>query len=130
LVLAASSFAVQNSSRAAAASELFIVSQLSCITCCVALRCAAARQGCNRTSLQCVPLYDTLGEKAIEYVMSHSETKFVVAAGSKLAGLAKSLKGFKGKLLGVAYWGPAPEEAKQVSCTGEECALGRECNSS
>jgi long-subunit acyl-CoA synthetase (AMP-forming) len=70
-----------------------------------------------------VPLYDTLGEKAIEYVMSHSETKFVVAAGSKLAGLAKSLKGFKGKLLGVAYWGPAPEEAKQVSCTGIATAL-------
>jgi hypothetical protein len=73
-------------------------------------------QGCNRTSLHCVPLYDTLGEKAIEYVMTHSETKFVVAAGSKLAGLAKSLKGFSGKLLGVAYWGPAPEEAKNVSC--------------
>jgi long-chain acyl-CoA synthetase len=64
-----------------------------------------------------VPLYDTLGEKAIEYVLGHSETKFVVAAGSKLAGLAKSLKGFKGKLLGVAYWGDAPEEAKQVSRT-------------
>ncbi|KAF6251919.1 acetyl-CoA synthetase-like protein [Scenedesmus sp. NREL 46B-D3] len=71
-------------------------------------------QGCNRTSLQCVPLYDTLGEKAIEYVMTHSETKFVVADGSKLAGLAKSLKGFQGQLLGVAYWGAAPEEAKQA----------------
>lgn len=61
-----------------------------------------------------MPLYDTLGESAIEYVMAHSETKFVVAAGSKLASLAKSLQGFKGQLLGVAYSGDAPEAAKQV----------------
>lgn len=73
-------------------------------------------QGCNRTSLQCVPLYDTLGDKAIEYVLGHSEAKFVVAAGAKLAGLAKSLKGVKGQLLGVAYWGEAPQEAQNVSC--------------
>uniref|UniRef100_A0A383V8E2 AMP-dependent synthetase/ligase domain-containing protein n=1 Tax=Tetradesmus obliquus TaxID=3088 RepID=A0A383V8E2_TETOB len=71
-------------------------------------------QGCNRTSLQCVPLYDTLGDKAIEYVLGHSEAKFVVAAGAKLAGLAKSLKGVKGQLLGVAYWGEAPQEAQNA----------------
>lgn len=65
-------------------------------------------------SLECVPLYDTLGETAIEYVMTHSETKFVCAAGSKLAGLAKALSKFSGQLVGVAYWGEAPKEAVEV----------------
>jgi long-chain acyl-CoA synthetase len=59
-------------------------------------------------------LYDTLGDSAIQFVMNHSETKFVSAAGSKLAPLAKALKGVNNKLLGVVYWGDAPEEAKQV----------------
>ncbi|KAF8060014.1 LACS4 [Scenedesmus sp. PABB004] len=78
-----------------------------------------AMQGCNRTSLECVPLYDTLGESAIEYVLSHSETRFVVAQGAKLPGLAKALRGFKGELLGVAYWGDAPDGAVEaVSACG------------
>jgi long-chain acyl-CoA synthetase len=29
-------------------------------------------QACNRMNLYCVPLYDTLGENAIEYIMKHS----------------------------------------------------------
>eukprot|EP00879_Flechtneria_rotunda_P001890 GHRR01002062.1.p1 GENE.GHRR01002062.1~~GHRR01002062.1.p1 ORF type:complete len:668 (+),score=222.63 GHRR01002062.1:317-2320(+) len=73
-----------------------------------------AMQGCNRTSLECVPLYDTLGDSAIEYVLKHSETRFVVAAGSKLPGLVKTLHAFKGQLLGVAYWGAAGEKDKQA----------------
>eukprot|EP00878_Enallax_costatus_P005018 GHUV01005278.1.p1 GENE.GHUV01005278.1~~GHUV01005278.1.p1 ORF type:complete len:528 (+),score=95.01 GHUV01005278.1:432-2015(+) len=68
-------------------------------------------QGCNRTSLECVPLYDTLGENAIEFVMKHSETKFVCAAGDKLKGLAKAVNKFSDQLIGVAYWGDAPQEA-------------------
>ncbi len=30
-------------------------------------------QACNRMSMQCVPLYDSLGENAIEYIVNHSE---------------------------------------------------------
>ncbi len=29
-------------------------------------------QACNRQSVYCVPLYDTLGENAIEYIINHS----------------------------------------------------------
>lgn len=71
-------------------------------------------QGCNRTSLECVPLYDTLGDTAIEFVMKHSETKFVCSAGDKLQGLAKGITKFSKQLVGVVYWGEAPKEAIEV----------------
>lgn len=32
-------------------------------------------QACNRMSYQCVPLYDTLGENAVEYIINHSEVR-------------------------------------------------------
>lgn len=31
-----------------------------------------AMQACNRMNLYCVPLYDTLGENAIDYIVAHS----------------------------------------------------------
>lgn len=31
-----------------------------------------AMQACNRMNLYCVPLYDTLGENAIDYIVEHS----------------------------------------------------------
>jgi long-chain acyl-CoA synthetase len=34
-----------------------------------------AMQGCNRMSLVCVPIYDTLGENAVEYIINHSGAK-------------------------------------------------------
>ena len=47
----------------------------------------------------CVPLYDTLGENAVEYIIGHAETRFVLAAGAKLATLAKAVVkvGLKGR---------------------------------
>lgn len=32
-----------------------------------------AMQACNRQSAWCIPLYDTLGENAIEYIVNHAE---------------------------------------------------------
>lgn len=34
-------------------------------------------QACNRQNLYCVPLYDSLGENAIEFIINHSETSAV-----------------------------------------------------
>ena len=41
--------------------------------------------------MYCVPLYDSLGEHAIEYIIKHSESTIVFAQAAKLATLAKSL---------------------------------------
>jgi long-subunit acyl-CoA synthetase (AMP-forming) len=61
-----------------------------------------------------VPLYDTLGETAIEFIMNHAEIKFVVGNAAKLPAVLKALKGFKGQLKGIAYWGTAPADVVKV----------------
>ncbi len=38
-----------------------------------------AMQAMNRMSAVCVPLYETLGDNAIEYIVEHANTKLVVA---------------------------------------------------
>jgi hypothetical protein len=37
-----------------------------------ALPAACSAQACNRQTVACVPLYDTLGDNAIEYIIKHS----------------------------------------------------------
>ena len=49
-------------------------------------------QACNRMSYECVPLYDSLGENAIEFIVGHSEQVAVVVAAGKLPKLAKALE--------------------------------------
>jgi long-chain acyl-CoA synthetase len=46
-------------------------------------------QACNRMSYVCVPLYDTLGENAVEFILNHSEASVVFVQGAKLGELAK-----------------------------------------
>lgn len=48
-------------------------------------------QACNRQNLYCVPLYDSLGEHAVEYIIKHSESTAVFCQTEKLGTLAKSL---------------------------------------
>jgi hypothetical protein len=51
-----------------------------------------ASQACNRMSYECVPLYDSLGETAIEFIMRHSEMAAVFVAGPKAGKLAQALQ--------------------------------------
>ena len=67
-------------------------------------------QACNRTSSYCVPLYDTLGENAIEYILGHSEASVVVVAADKIGNLAAALSTNKEHVQTVVYWGPAGPE--------------------
>lgn len=62
-------------------------------------------QATNHLGLECVPLYDTLGENAIEYIIDHSESTFVVVGAAKLPAFVKALAQIKQKLKGVVYWG-------------------------
>ena len=48
-----------------------------------------AMQACNRQAFTCVPLYDTLGENAIEYICNHAEISLIFTADNKLAALNK-----------------------------------------
>jgi long-subunit acyl-CoA synthetase (AMP-forming) len=64
-----------------------------------------ARQACSRLSAYCVPLYDSLGENAVEYIITHSEATVVFAASAKLAAFVKSIEGVKEQLKTLVYWG-------------------------
>mmetsp|Transcript_15455 Transcript_15455/g.41855 ORF Transcript_15455/g.41855 Transcript_15455/m.41855 type:complete len:871 (-) Transcript_15455:974-3586(-) len=78
-------------------------------------------QAMNRMSAVCVPLYETLGENAIEYIIQHSGAKMVISQGSKLAAVAKALaRGAKDVVTsGVVYWGKAdPKDVESVQAMG------------
>ncbi|KAF5827353.1 hypothetical protein DUNSADRAFT_795 [Dunaliella salina] len=47
-----------------------------------------AMEAMNRMSAVCVPLYETLGENAIEYIVEHSDTKLVVAQAVESLGVS------------------------------------------
>lgn len=68
-----------------------------------------AMQACNRMGLTCVPLYDTLGENAIEYIVNHSESQIVFVAATKMAKFVAALPECKATVKTVVYWGKADE---------------------
>lgn len=63
-------------------------------------------------SYQCIPLYDTLGENAVEYIINHSEAVAAFCDSKKLSQLAKAAanEGFKH----VIYWGEGDAAALEV----------------
>jgi len=77
-------------------------------------------QACNRNNFVCVPLYETLGEDAIEYILDHSEARVVVVQGKRLARLAQAMKATKqGQVLAVVHFGDgAGPEDVQVGFAG------------
>eukprot|EP00798_Chlamydomonas_sp_ICE-L_P002723 gene2723-12596_t len=67
-----------------------------------------AMQAMDRMSIVCVPLYETLGDGAIEYIVNHAEAKMVCAAGDKLPVLLKAMPKLKDTCTyGLVYWGAA-----------------------
>lgn len=67
-----------------------------------------AMQSANRRALRVVPLYDTLGDDAVQYVLDHAGCTAVFCLGAKLADLAKALaKTHAGTVRLVVWWGEA-----------------------
>ena len=63
-------------------------------------------QACNRQGYFCVPLYDSLGENAVEFIISHSGASALFASADKLPTLAKALpKLARGQVSTIVYWG-------------------------
>lgn len=65
--------------------------------------------------MPCIPLYDTLGENAIVYIIKHAEISTVLVFGAKLPDLVKALPGTEGLVKNVIYWGEADDTKLQVS---------------
>ena len=74
-------------------------------------------QACNRQSLYCVPLYDSLGENAVEFTLNHSESSIVFVSAEKLPTLVAALPAVHGGLKALVYWGDPKQE--QLDATRE-----------
>ncbi|KDD76920.1 AMP-binding enzyme [Helicosporidium sp. ATCC 50920] len=93
-----------------------------------------AMQACNRQGLHCVPLYDSLGDNAVEFIVRHSETSAVFALGAKLGELSKAVASLGDQVKLVVHWGtPAPGPVQALKDAGVEVlsfaelvTLGRE----
>ncbi len=72
-------------------------------------------QACNRQTAYCVPLYDTLGPDAVEYIIGHAEVTIVFASALKMRALVEPLSRAKGKVKAVIVWGEIDGIAKMVS---------------
>ena len=67
-----------------------------------------AMQACNATNVYCVPLYDTLGENAVEFILNHSEATLCFCDQAKVGKLAKAIPKATG-VKTIVYWGSAEE---------------------
>jgi long-chain acyl-CoA synthetase len=64
-------------------------------------------------SYHCVPLYDSLGENAVEYIVNHSEAAAVFVDAAKLAAFAKALPSINAACRLVIVWGDASSGAAE-----------------
>ena len=78
-------------------------------------------QACNRQSIYCVPLYDSLGENAVEFIINHSESSILFVAKDKLSTVIQALpKAHKG-LKTLVYWGTHDEQHAEADEVSAEC---------
>lgn len=61
-----------------------------------------------------MPLYDSLGEDAVEYEVDHAQVTLIMVAAANLEALDKALPKFKSSIKGLVYWGKASEAAIAV----------------
>ncbi len=87
-------------------------------------------QACNRQTVYCVPLYDSLGENALEYIITHAEVTYCFVQSEKLGQLAKALAKVNGLVKHVVYWGAPDSSAIEVhshtTCPLEEPFFAQE----
>jgi len=69
-------------------------------------------EACNAHSIVCVPLYDTLGLKAVEYIANHAEISIAIVQEAKLPLMIESLPNCTTSLKTVVSFGGVKAEQK------------------
>eukprot|EP00271_Cylindrocystis_brebissonii_P016386 TRINITY_DN3988_c0_g2_i1.p1 TRINITY_DN3988_c0_g2~~TRINITY_DN3988_c0_g2_i1.p1 ORF type:complete len:752 (+),score=150.20 TRINITY_DN3988_c0_g2_i1:264-2258(+) len=69
-------------------------------------------EGINSQSMKCVPLYDTLGADAIDFILKHAETEAVFVQPAKAATLVRALVKAKNSVKVVVSFGEWDAEQK------------------
>lgn len=80
-------------------------------------------QACNRHSHKCVPLYDSLGENAIEYILQHASCSLVFVSATTSAKLLAALKEIPGVVKNVMVWGKADKAQLQEAADAANVTL-------
>lgn len=70
---------------------------------------------------ECVPLYDSLGENAVEYIIDHAEAVAGFVDSKKLPLFLKALGSIGSQFKHVVYWGAADAASVEV---GAAAAVG------
>ncbi|KAL3619184.1 Long chain acyl-CoA synthetase 4 [Castilleja foliolosa] len=70
-------------------------------------------EACNAHGLYCVPLYDTLGSGAIEYIICHAEIPLVFVEEKKISELVKTLSSAAKFLKTIVSFGNVTSELKE-----------------
>lgn len=68
-------------------------------------------QACNASSAVLVPLYDSLGEDAVEYTVNHAETEVIFVQATKFPQLTKAVPKIKQTVQAIIYWGESSSSA-------------------
>ena len=84
----------------------------ACFSCTGACLCS---QACSRSNYVCVPLYDSLGEQAVQHIIKHAHTRVVISAAEKLALLVAAIKASPGIVKAVIYWGERSPDIEKVA---------------
>ena len=71
-------------------------------------------------SVPAVPLYDSLGESSVEYIIDHAEASTVFTSTQKFPLLEKTLPKTKQHIKTIVYFGDVTEDSKRVSAKAEE----------
>ena len=67
-----------------------------------------------------VPLYDSLGESSVEYIIGHSEASIVFTSTQKFPLLEKTLHKTKDNIKIIVYFGDVTEDSKRTSQAAEK----------
>ena len=73
-----------------------------------------------RLSRCAVPLYDSLGESSVEYIIDHSEASIVFTSTQKFPLLEKTLHVTKKHIKTIVYFGDVTEDSKRTSQAAEK----------
>ncbi len=71
--------------------------------------------------MYCVPLYDSLGENAVEFIVNHSESSVVFVSRDKLDTLLKALPAAHKGLTTLVYWGTRDETSPDAEKVWTYC---------
>ncbi|KAG9143162.1 hypothetical protein Leryth_021368 [Lithospermum erythrorhizon] len=76
-------------------------------------------EACNAHGLYCVPLYDTLGAGAVEFIICHAEVEIVFVEEKKIPELLKTFPGAAKYLKTIVSFGKvAPQQKEEVEKFG------------